>query len=71
MKFATFRTRLPSTTDGLGATTFTPETHIDLIHPMVVVQIQNGKGSFADLITVQDPPALKLVFPEFRADLYK
>ena len=54
-----------------GATTFTPETHIDLIHPMTIVQIQNGKGSFADLITVEDPPKLKLVFPEFRADLYK
>lgn len=53
-----------------GATTYTPETHIDLIHPMTVVQIQNGKGSFADRITVEDPPALKLVFPEFRADLY-
>ncbi|MGH6932189.1 MAG: ABC transporter substrate-binding protein [Dongiaceae bacterium] len=54
-----------------GATTFTPETHIDLIHPMTVVQIQNGKGSFADRITVNDPPALKLTFPEFRADLYQ
>jgi branched-chain amino acid transport system substrate-binding protein len=54
-----------------GATTFTPETHIDLIHPMTVVQIQNGKGSFADQITVDDPPKLKLIFPEFRADLYK
>jgi branched-chain amino acid transport system substrate-binding protein len=54
-----------------GATTFTPETHIDLVHPMTVVQIQNGKGSFADQITVSDPPNLKLIFPEFRADLYK
>lgn len=54
-----------------GATTFTPETHIDLIHPMTIVQIQNGKGSFADQITVEDPPKLKLTFPEFRADLYK
>ncbi|MGH6719510.1 MAG: ABC transporter substrate-binding protein [Alphaproteobacteria bacterium] len=53
-----------------GATTYTPEIHIDLIHPMTVVQIQNGKGSFADRITVEDPPELKLVFPEFRADLY-
>lgn len=53
-----------------GETTFTPETHIDLVHPMTVVQIQNGKGSFADQITVADPPALKLIFPDFRADLY-
>lgn len=54
-----------------GATTFTPETHIDLVHPMAIIQIQNGKGSFADQITVEDPPKLKLIFPEFRADLYK
>jgi branched-chain amino acid transport system substrate-binding protein len=54
-----------------GATTFTPETHIDLVHPMTIVQIQNGKGSFADQITVEDPPKLKLIFPDFRADLYK
>lgn len=54
-----------------GATTFTPETHIDLVHPMAVIQIQGGKGSFADLITVNDPPDLKLIFPEFKADLYK
>ncbi|MSP82461.1 MAG: ABC transporter substrate-binding protein [Alphaproteobacteria bacterium] len=53
-----------------GATTFTPDLHIDVIHPMTVVQIQDGKGSFADRLTVEDPPALKLVFPEFRADLY-
>jgi len=53
-----------------GATTFTPEIHIDLVHPMTVVQIQKGKGSFADQITVEDPPKLKLIFPEFRADLY-
>ena len=38
---------------------------------MAVIQIQNGKGSFADLITVNDPPELKLIFPEFTADLYK
>jgi branched-chain amino acid transport system substrate-binding protein len=54
-----------------GATTFTPEIHIDLVHPMTIVQIQNGKGSFADQITVEDPPKLKLIFPDFRADLYK
>jgi branched-chain amino acid transport system substrate-binding protein len=53
-----------------GATTFTPEVHIDLVHPMTIVQIQKGKGSFADQITVEDPPKLKLIFPEFRADLY-
>jgi hypothetical protein len=38
---------------------------------MAIIQIQNGKGSFADQITVEDPPKLKLIFPEFRADLYK
>jgi branched-chain amino acid transport system substrate-binding protein len=54
-----------------GATTFTPEVHIDLVHPMAIIQIQGGKGSLADMITVEDPPKLKLIFPEFRADLYK
>jgi len=53
-----------------GATTFTDEMHIDLVHPMAVIQIQDGKGSFADLITVEDPPELKLIFPDFTADLY-
>lgn len=48
-----------------GETTWTPDLHIDLVHPMTVVQIQNGKGSFADVITVKDPPELKLIFPEF------
>ncbi|MBM3518481.1 MAG: ABC transporter substrate-binding protein, partial [Alphaproteobacteria bacterium] len=48
-----------------GLTTFTPDTHIDLVHPMTIQQIQNGKGSYADTITVEDPPALKLTFPEF------
>ena len=37
---------------------------------MTIVQIQNGKGSFADRIAVEDPPKLILVFPDFRADLY-
>ncbi len=54
-----------------GATTFSDQMHIDLVHPMAVIQIQNGKGSFADLITVDDPPDLKLIFPDFTADLYK
>jgi len=54
-----------------GATTFTPDVHIDLVHPMAIVQIQNGKGSLADMITVEDPPELKLIFPKFSADLYK
>ena len=44
--------------------------HIDLVHPMAIVQIQEGKGSFADLVTVEDPPELKLIFPDFTADLY-
>lgn len=54
-----------------GATTFTPEVHIDLVHPMAIIQIQNGKGSLADLVTVEDPPELKLIFPEFNAELYQ
>jgi hypothetical protein len=44
--------------------------HIDLVHPMAIIQIQNGKGSFADLLTVEDPPELQLIFPDFTADLY-
>lgn len=53
-----------------GPTTFTPDTHIDLVHPMAIIQVQNGKGSHAETMTVEDPPELKLIFPEFRADLY-
>ena len=53
-----------------GPTTFTPDTHIDLVHPMAIIQIQNAKGSHAETMTVEDPPELKLIFPEFRADLY-
>jgi branched-chain amino acid transport system substrate-binding protein len=53
-----------------GATTFTEEMHIDLVHPMAIIQIQDGKGSFADLLTVEDPPELQLIFPDFTADLY-
>jgi branched-chain amino acid transport system substrate-binding protein len=53
-----------------GATTFTEDMHIDLVHPMAIIQIQEGKGSFADLITVEDPPELQLIFPDFTAELY-
>ncbi len=53
-----------------GETTFTPDTHIDLVHPMAVIQIQGGKGSHAATLTVEDPPALQLIFPDFTADLY-
>jgi branched-chain amino acid transport system substrate-binding protein len=53
-----------------GATTFTEEMQIDLVHPMAIIQIQDGKGSFADLLTVEDPPELQLIFPDFTADLY-
>ncbi len=53
-----------------GATTFTEEMHIDLVHPMAIIQIQDGKGSFAELLTVEDPPELQLIFPDFTADLY-
>lgn len=54
-----------------GATTFVPDMHIDMFHPMTVIQIQNGKGSFAARIALDDPPALQLIFPEFTADLYE
>jgi hypothetical protein len=37
---------------------------------MAIIQIQEGKGSFADLLTVEDPPELKLIFPDFTADRY-
>jgi branched-chain amino acid transport system substrate-binding protein len=53
-----------------GATSFTEDMHIDLVHPMAIIQIQEGKGSFADLITVEDPPELQLIFPDFTAELY-
>ena len=54
-----------------GATTFKPDMHIDEYHPMTVIQIQNGKGSFAATIGLDDPPKLQLIFPEFTADLYE
>ena len=53
-----------------GATSFEPEMHIDRFHPMTVIQIQDGEGSYAATIGLDDPPALKLIFPEFTADLY-
>lgn len=53
-----------------GPTTFREDMHIDEFHPMTVIQIQNGQGSFAASIALDDPPKLKLVFPEFTADLY-
>ena len=54
-----------------GATSFEPEMHIDRFHPMTVIQIQDGKGSYAATIGIDDPPALQLIFPEFTADLYE
>jgi len=54
-----------------GETTFTPDMHIDMFHVMTIVQIQDGKGSFADRVSMDDPPALQLIFPEFTADLYE
>lgn len=53
-----------------GETTFVPDMHIDLYHPMTVIQIQDGKGSFADRIALDDPPELQLIFKEFTAGLY-
>lgn len=53
-----------------GTTSFEPEMHIDRFHPMTVIQIQNGKGSYAATIGLDDPPELKLIFPEFTVDLY-
>ncbi len=54
-----------------GPTTFEPQMHIDQFHPMTVIQIQDGKGSFAASIGLDDPPKLQLIFPEFTADLYE
>ena len=54
-----------------GDTTFVPDMHIDMFHPMTVIQIQDGKGSFAARMGLDDPPALQLIFPEFTADLYE
>jgi len=53
-----------------GATTFTPDVHIDLVHPMAIIQIQNGKGSHAATLAVEDPVELQLIFPDFTEDLY-
>jgi branched-chain amino acid transport system substrate-binding protein len=53
-----------------GATTFTPDVHIDLVHPMAIIQIQNGKGSHAATLAVEDAVELQLIFPDFTADLY-
>ncbi len=53
-----------------GATTFTPDVHIDLVHPMAIIQIQNGKGSHAATVTVEDTVPLQLIFPDFNEDLY-
>ncbi len=54
-----------------GPTTFTPDMHIDMFHTMAMIQIQDGKGSFAAMVHMDDPPALQLIFPEFTADLYE
>lgn len=53
-----------------GATSFEPEMHIDRFHPMTLIQIQDGEGSYAATIGIDDPPELQLIFPEFTADLY-
>ena len=54
-----------------GATSFEPEMHIDRYHPMAVIQIQDGQGSYAATVGLDDPPDLQLIFPEFTADLYE
>ena len=53
-----------------GATSFEPEMHIDRFHPMTLIRIQDGEGSYAATIGIDDPPELQLIFPEFTADLY-
>ena len=53
-----------------GETTYTPDTHIDLGHVLTIVQIQDGKGSYAGKGGPEDPPPLRLIFSDFTEDLY-
>ena len=54
-----------------GETTYTADTHIDLTHVLTVIQIQDGKGSYAGKGGAENPPALQLIFPDFTEDLYE
>lgn len=42
----------------VGATTYTPEIHIALDRPMLVMQIQNGKPSYLETWQVKEAPGL-------------
>jgi branched-chain amino acid transport system substrate-binding protein len=42
----------------VGATTYTPEIHIALDRPMLVMQIQNGKPSYLETWQVEEAPGL-------------
>ena len=54
-----------------GEMTFTPDTHIDLGYVLTIVQIQDGKGSYAGKGGPKDPPPLRLIFFDFTEDLNK
>ena len=54
-----------------GPTTYTADTHIDLTHVLTIIQIQDGKGSYAGQGGAENPPALQLIFPDFTEDLYE
>lgn len=46
----------------IGPTTFTPDLHIQLNRPLVVLAIKDGKGHFENLVKLTDPPPLQLIF---------
>jgi len=48
----------------IGPTTFTPDLHIALTRPLTVLAIRDGKGYFQDLVKLQDPPPLQLIFKQ-------
>ena len=46
----------------VGPTTFTPDLHIDLSRSAVVVQVQNGVSSLAEVVVLQEAPPVELAF---------
>lgn len=46
----------------VGPTTFTPELHINLLRPVAIMGIKDGKSYFVDLIQLLKPPPLQLIF---------
>ena len=38
---------------------------------LTIIQIQDGKGSYAGQGGAENPPALQLIFPDFTEDLYE